>query len=55
MTLLFEVHPYRGFSAAGGSLIYVITLGVITIGFAPYQVTKRLAEITAALKGVVGK
>jgi len=53
MTLFLEFHWWRGFSAAGGGLIYIVTLGFVSIGFAPFQITKRIAELREALKGIV--
>ena len=53
MTLLVECHAWRGFSAAGGSLLYIVTCGFVTFGFAPFQITKRLNELTEKLKQIV--
>lgn len=53
MTLLLEFHPWRGVSAAGGGLIYIVTVGFATVGFAPFQITRKLAELTQTLRGIV--
>lgn len=55
MTLLLEIHGWRGLSAAGGPLLYLIIAGFFTVGFSPFQITKRLAELTQALRGMVRK
>lgn len=55
MTFFVSTHAFRGFSHQGGSLYAVVILGWVSFGFAPYELTQKLSELTDALKKVVGK
>lgn len=55
MTLFVEFHGWRGFSRAGGELLYFLVLAFVTIGFCPYQITQKIDELTRKLKELVDK
>lgn len=52
MTTFQEFHKWEGISWAGGRLAFVITLGWVTVGFSPYRISQKLAELTESLKGI---